>query len=752
MNILKIECLLPKFTHIGLFICFFICINQFITAQSEIPIVEKGVIDLSSWDFEKNGLASLDGNWEFYWKQLITYEQFKTKKFVAEYIYVPQSWTAGNNNSKKYPKFGYATYRLRIKLAKNSPQYKIHITRIVSSAKMWINGTLCLTAGKPDSLKINSKPAYPIYRNLLHSQNYSIKNDTLELIFHVSDHFFGGKYSGILENVKIGKEEDIHKAVNNKLIYYAILIGILLIIGLYHLGLFMYHRSEYSTLVFALIAFAYLIRTLSFSTFTFDFFSYNISARLIYIALPIYPALMCVFFYLLFRKESSKIVTIIASIVGTLLFFGYFIIPIDYLAKSVIIIIPFILLSTLYLLFFVSLRALINKKQGAIWAFSGLLILLLTNIHDSLFASTVIHGFGVYVSNLGFVIYIFFQSINIAERFSISFTNNIKLNKILDYQNKNLEKIVDKRTKEVQLQKQEILEKNEELNQQNEEIQATADNLLKANDEITNKNEQITASVRYAKTIQTAVLPFEEKISKHLNNFILFRPKDIVSGDFYWFTVIKNPQDFKNLAGLVRFIAAIDCTGHGVPGAFMSMIGTQLLNKIVNEQKITEPNKILLQLHKEVVSALKQTVNENDDGMDVCLISIEELNNNKHRIKFSGAKRPLFYSDTTTNQIITIKGTIKSIGGKHYQTELQEFEQKELILDKATVLYLTTDGYIDQNNPKRKRFGIRRFTELISEIHEQTLAEQKQILESELDNWQAGEEQRDDITVIGVEI
>ncbi len=312
----------------------------------------------------------------------------------------------------------------------------------------------------------------------------------------------------------------------------------------------------------------------------------------------------------------------------------------------------------------------------------------------------------------------------------------------------NLEQKVEERTEEVQLQKQEILEKNEELNQQNEEIQATADSLLKANDEITNKNEHITASVRYAKTIQTATLPFEERIKKQLDLFILFRPKDIVSGDFYWFTHLPAKDEFLEK----NFIAAVDCTGHGVPGAFMSMIGMQLLNKIVNQDKIISPADILLELHNGIYESLKQATGQNTDGMDVCLCCIESANNQQFKITFSGAKRPLYYFEKEKNKLSRIKGDRKTIGGKIRKNTLSHFSNKEIVLQKNDLLYLTTDGYIDQNNKERQKIGSPRLEETINNIANKSLSEQKQILETELDNWQGSEEQRDDITVIGIKL
>ncbi len=314
--------------------------------------------------------------------------------------------------------------------------------------------------------------------------------------------------------------------------------------------------------------------------------------------------------------------------------------------------------------------------------------------------------------------------------------------KLLRDKNK-LEETVKERTIELSTKNIELEQHKEEIQAQTEELLVTTETLEKQNNRLGFQHKQITASVRYARTIQKASLPFEERINNYLNLFILFRPKDIVSGDFYWFTNVEN----------ITLIAAVDCTGHGVPGAFMSLIGTQLLNKIVSEDKITSPAEILLELHKGIIHALKQEKTDNSDGMDVCFCKIEKQEENKTKITFSGAKRPLYYFENNKNKFTKIKGDRKIIGGKKIGVNtISKFTDTEIILQKNDLIYLTTDGYIDQNNKERKRFGSKRLEFTINNIANKTLTEQKQTLETELDNWQGTEEQRDDITIIGIKL
>lgn len=304
----------------------------------------------------------------------------------------------------------------------------------------------------------------------------------------------------------------------------------------------------------------------------------------------------------------------------------------------------------------------------------------------------------------------------------------------IEKQNEKLEKLVRERTAEVELQKEEIKAQRDDLEMQNEKIEMI--------------NEQIKSSIRYAQTIQNAILPISENMRSYFDYFTIFRPKDIVSGDFYWFSNIDNPETNQSKV----FIAAVDCTGHGVPGAFMSMIGSRLLNEIVNEKRILEPNQILDNLNMGVRKALKQEQTENNEGMDVCLCMIETLNSGKTRVTYAGAKRPLFYFKQEKNTIATLKGDRKSIGGIKSKMENVPFTSKELMLNQGDLIYLTSDGIIDQNSPDRVRFGTVRFIETIEKCVRLPMNIQCETIESALDLYQQDAEQRDDITVIGIKV
>lgn len=291
-----------------------------------------------------------------------------------------------------------------------------------------------------------------------------------------------------------------------------------------------------------------------------------------------------------------------------------------------------------------------------------------------------------------------------------------------------------------------ILEyQNQEIVQQKEEIQTQAQYLEQANIEITNQksiieisHQQITSSITYAKRIQEAVLPKEDVIQMLLpQHFILFKPRNIVSGDFYFIKLYKN----------YLFVAAADCTGHGVPGAFMSMLGFALLNDLVRKPEIQNSAQLLDELRLQIKTSLQQTgkIGEPQDGMDIAFLAIDIETN---MMSYAGANFPLYlFRD---NELFVYKADSMPIS--IFRRE-NNFTNHNIELKKDDVLYIFSDGYVsqfDENN--QSTFKISRFREMLINIHKKSFSEQKEILENELNNWKGNSIQTDDILVIGVKI
>ncbi|OJJ13985.1 hypothetical protein BKI52_44775 [marine bacterium AO1-C] len=338
--------------------------------------------------------------------------------------------------------------------------------------------------------------------------------------------------------------------------------------------------------------------------------------------------------------------------------------------------------------------------------------------------------------------------------------------------NEQLEQKVQERTKELQIKNNEVLTQNEELHQQQEEIIAQNEFIADTNLRLKRESSKTKASIQAASAIQNAILPSPERLKDLLGHdyFVFYQPKDIVSGDFYWISKVKPKFKIEDLwqtnqpkteeeailqlttktlnAKETTFIAVVDCTGHGVPGAFMSMIGNSLLNEIINESLILETDKILTRLHEKLNKELRQNNKENTShGMDVCLCRLERSQNGSTRVYFTGAKRPLYYVNQEGMQ--ELRGDRLSIGGFHNHNN---FTVQTVELQSGDVLYMTTDGMVDSPNLRRKSFGTSRLKQLMTKHAALPLDQQKLKFVQALDKYRQGTEQRDDITILGFRI
>ena len=305
-----------------------------------------------------------------------------------------------------------------------------------------------------------------------------------------------------------------------------------------------------------------------------------------------------------------------------------------------------------------------------------------------------------------------------------------------------LERKIKERTTEISAKNQEITTQNEELYQQKEEIIAQRDAIQKQHRLLDYQNQQIKQSIKAALTIQEAVLPFASRLKQTLGSyFIIYRPKAVVSGDFFWLGQIENK----------KIIGVVDCTGHGVPGAFMSLIGITLLNEIIKTNQVTEPSQILEKLRTRIHYALRQDESGNQNGMDAIFVTIEGLpDKTHHKVSFAGAKRPFWYIEERANQLKEIKGSPVSIGIAYHKN--RAIQQTTFLLEKNTLIYLGSDGFVDQNNKNRERFGNVHLQDLLFKVRQQSFDSQKQILEDALDKHMEGTEQRDDILFLGFKL
>ncbi|HTF03785.1 MAG TPA: SpoIIE family protein phosphatase, partial [Bacteroidia bacterium] len=261
------------------------------------------------------------------------------------------------------------------------------------------------------------------------------------------------------------------------------------------------------------------------------------------------------------------------------------------------------------------------------------------------------------------------------------------------------------------------------------------------NAEISVKNKDITDSINYARRIQQSVLPDEHVLFDNVTDaFVLYKPRDIVSGDFYWF----------RKEGNRLYVACADCTGHGVPGALVSVVGVNILAQILEANRKISTGELLNQLHRMLIQALNKDTHARDskDGMDIAMMCIDTAANT---IEFSGAGRPLYRFDGTA--LTQIKGDRFSIGGAKDFDDTTSFTTVALPLIRGEAFYMFSDGYADQfGGPQNKKFMSRQFVDLIAVHAKEEMTAQQTTLERSFENWKGNYEQVDDVLVIGIRI
>ncbi len=332
-------------------------------------------------------------------------------------------------------------------------------------------------------------------------------------------------------------------------------------------------------------------------------------------------------------------------------------------------------------------------------------------------------------------------------------------------QNRVLEQKVSERTNDLKLIVENLNQTNEELNQTLEQLEIQREITAQKHQEVQRKNDNITSSLNYARRIQSALLISEDHFENAFGKdafFISYYPKDIVSGDFYWFSMV-NDQLYENGNKLKKqlitdkyltencILAVADCTGHGVPGAFMTVIGNNLLDQIINKEHIFAPAKILHELDTRLMQTLRQQgveMGKVNDGMDISILNLSKSQTSAS-LAWASAKRPLWISEQGKEEITEYKGDKFPIGSSQFEEKM--FTEKEISLQKGDIIYSFTDGYADQFGEQGK-MTIGKFRHLIGEIRHKELAEQKQILAQKFQTWKGTYEQTDDVLVLGIRV
>ncbi len=306
-------------------------------------------------------------------------------------------------------------------------------------------------------------------------------------------------------------------------------------------------------------------------------------------------------------------------------------------------------------------------------------------------------------------------------------------------------RFTNKANKLLKAQKEELWERKMEIISQRDALEEQSKELSIALQELDKKNHAVVSSLNYAYRIQSAILPQKNELEAVLSECLLFfQPRSVVSGDFYWLGKVPKPN-----GGYKIIFTAVDGTGHGVPGAFMSLVGSSLLKEIVHTRQITSPEQILIELDEGVKETLKQHDTHNQDGMDLalCVIDYEE-----NTLEYAGAKNPLIM--ILNNELHVFKGDRYGIGGIDKAHRHKDFHKHHIDLQKGATFYIFSDGFQDQfGGSEGRKYSLKQFKDFLFSIHHLPFAEQEKKLAEELTNWQgAKEHQTDDVLVIGFRV
>jgi serine phosphatase RsbU (regulator of sigma subunit) len=691
-------------------------------AQNASLGVQKGILDLQK-DFDSNRAIALDGEWEFYWHAFISTSDFD-RISPKHWTDVPSRWRGSDWQGEKLSGMGYASYHLRVILPPDEKieRLALRITAASNAYSLFVNDRLIGTNGK---VGISRESSIPQYRSQIY--DFKVDTDTLAIVFHVSN--FHYRSGGLWESIELGTFQVLQEKREKLLFFDLLLIGGIFMMGLYHLGIYAQRTEDKHNLYFAILCITVVLRVMSIGerllTYYLPSFDWELLVKMEFISAMTALISLTYFFHWLFPKECPKWLARVILGVEFIFILIFLFLPAS-ISSFTVPVHNYVTFGIIFANLVVAILAVARKRACALILALGFGVGSIFVINDILHNMEIVNT-GNTVP-LGMFVFFFSQALLLSSRSSKAFQKVISLSDELTEANQQLEDKIQARTIALK-------ESNEELKQTVEELYSTLELAKNQKVEIENQHKNITSSINYAKRIQDAILPTFQQLKNALpNSFVIYKPKDIVSGDFYWFSEKYGKQ----------IIIVADCTGHGIPGAFMSLLGSSVIYQLVNYQGVTSPEMILYELNNSIRKILKQDANSKmQEGMDIAICTIDKKSKT---IEYAGAHRPLYYLQN--KQVFEIKGDRLYIGGGQDE---RVFTKYTIDVSVPTSLYLFSDGYQDQyGEENKKKLGAKFFKEMLYEIHTKPIEIQEQILDERFEMWKGTGRQIDDVLVVGL--
>lgn len=637
--------------------------------------------DFSQIDFANDTSVTISGDWEFYWDTILGPSDI-SPNYSLEYL--PEFWK--NYGVNEYSSTGCATFRTKIKLRRDRPILAFQLGDIHNSYNLFVNNELVRSVGHvTDSVKGSVPKWLP---------QFVVLDDTsevLEITLQVSN--FRHRNGGVQHAIVLGNVDYLLSVKESISLADLLLGGSCMVIGLFFFGMYFFYKKDKSTFYFGLFCFSFAVRVLIVGSrsllIIMPWLPWEIAIRIEYLTLFLSVIFFLYFIYFSFREQTSKLLVQFISYIYLVIITGTIILPASIFTYFVI---PnnLLLLGLIVYALIVYVKALRRKVFGSVWAIVSLGVLLIAvGLALSEYANLFIPS-PILVSS-AFLAFIFAMSLIFAARFGKAFSDVESLKSAADIQNH----------------------------------------------KISEQHDLIKDSIQYAKRIQAALLPSKKMIQEKLpNSIIYYNPQSVVSGDFYWYKYVENSNDV--------ILAISDCTGHGVPGAFMSIVGISSLDKIVSTNPNISPSKILEQLNSEIREKLNSDIDEKvQEGMDViiCRISLDTKS-----IVFSSA---LHKMTLIRNGKVTTYSGCRHFIGSHFKKGFK-FIEHTLALKKDDQIFMFSDGVYDQRGAATgKKLYLKGFEEILVEMVNIPVSEQEDYLSSKIKNWQGTAEQLDDMLVFG---